>query len=180
LGLGLAIADRIAHLLAAPLTLRSTPGRGTVFALTLPVAAPAMPLQASAAASDGSGLDGLRVLIVDNDPQALQALHALLDGWRCRVAAVADGDAAVACLDAGEGGDLWLFDYHLDDGDTGTALRARLAERFGARPTLILSADDSGDVRRIALEHGLGLLPKPVKALALKSILRRLLTARAA
>jgi hypothetical protein len=45
---------------------------------------------------------------------------------------------------------------------------------------LILSADDSGDVRRIALEHGLGLLPKPAKALALKSMLRRLLTARAA
>ena len=75
---------------------------------------------------------------------------------------------------------LWLFDYHLDDGDTGVALQARLAQRFGARPTLILSADDSGDVRRVTLEHGLGLLPKPVKALALKSMLRRLLAARAA
>jgi PAS domain S-box-containing protein len=180
LGLGLAIADRIAHLLAAPLTLRSKPGRGTVFALTLPSATPSASSQAPQTMVDAGALDGLRVLIVDNDPQALQALHALLESWRCRVVAVADGDAAAACLDAGEGGDLWLFDYHLDDGDTGTTLRARLAERFGARPTLILSADDSGDVRRIALEYGLGLLPKPVKALALKSMLRRLLTARAA
>ena len=35
LGLGLAIAQRIAHLLDAPLTLRTAPGRGTVFAVTL-------------------------------------------------------------------------------------------------------------------------------------------------
>ena len=91
---------------------------------------------------------------------------------------VADGASAEACLTAGDGCDLWLFDYHLDHGDTGVALRERLSQRFGACPTLILSADNSGDVRRIALEHGLGLLPKPVKALALKSMLRRLLTAR--
>src|SRR5690606_1730705 len=36
LGLGLAIADRIAQLLEAPLTLRSRIGRGTVFALAVP------------------------------------------------------------------------------------------------------------------------------------------------
>jgi PAS domain S-box-containing protein len=178
LGLGLAIADRIAGLLAAPLTLRSALGQGTLFALTSPTTPPAAHA-AAAAATESGGLDGLRVLVVDNDPQALRALHSLLDAWHCRVATATDGQTAEARIAAGEGGDLWLFDYHLDAGDTGVALRTRLAERFGARPTLILSADDSGDVRRIALEHGLGLLPKPVKALALKSMLRRLLTARA-
>lgn len=181
LGLGLAIADRIAGLLGAHLSLRSALGRGTAFSLRLPtLATPAQIATAPQAKRDGAGLDGLRVLIVDNDPMALDALRGILESWRCEVAAVADGDAAQARLAAGEGGDVWLFDYHLDDGDTGVALRDRLAETFGARPTLILSADDSGDVRRIALEHGLGLLPKPAKALALKSMLRRLLTARAA
>jgi CheY-like chemotaxis protein len=120
------------------------------------------------------------VLIVDNDPQALAALQTILAGWQCRVDACADGAAAEALLASGADPALWLFDYHLDDGDTGVALQSRLAARFGPRPCLILSADDSGDVRRIALEHGLGLLPKPVKALALKSMLRRLLTARGA
>ncbi len=175
LGLGLAIADRIARLIDAPLRLRSRMGRGTLFALTLP--AVAAPRQDTLPAASG-GLDGLRVLAVDNDPQALAALRAILDGWHCRVDAVGDGAQAEALLAAGADPTLWLFDYHLDDGDTGVALQARLAERFGARPTLILSADDSGDVRRIALEHGLGLLPKPVKALALKSMLRRLSAAR--
>ncbi len=177
LGLGLAIADRIARLIDAPLRLRSRMGRGTVFALTLSRVAPSRQDSAPAAAG---GLEGLRVLIVDNDPRALAALRGILEGWQCRVDAFADGAAAEALLADGATPALWLFDYHLDDGDTGVALQARLAARFGARPTLILSADDSGDVRRIAFEHGLGLLPKPVKALALKSMLRRLSTARAA
>ena len=120
----------------------------------------------------------LRVLVVDNDPQALSALRAVLLGWHYQVVEVADGAAAETAL-AERQADLWLFDYHLDDGDTGVALHARLAARFGARPCLVLSADDSGEVRRITLEHGLGLLPKPVKALALRSMLRRLLAARA-
>lgn len=177
LGLGLAIADRIARLLDAPLRLRSRHARGTIFSLTLASIAP--PLQDAPPAAS-AGLDGLRVLIVDNDPKALAALRALLESWQCRVDAATDGGAAEALLAAGADPALWLFDYHLDDGDTGVALQARLAQGFGARPTLILSADDSGDVRRVALEHGLGLLPKPVKALALKSMLRRLLTARSA
>ena len=72
-----------------------------------------------------------------------------------------------------------LFDYHLDDGDTGVALHARLARRFGARPALILSADDSVEVRRDVLEDGLSLLSKPVRPLALKSVLDRMLAAQA-
>lgn len=175
LGLGLAIADRIAQLLEAPLTLRSRIGRGTVFALAVPRAA----TRAPAAAMGKKGLAGTRVLIVDNEPAALQSLRALLEGWGCEVDAVADGEAAEAAMAANDAS-LWLFDYHLDGGDTGAALHARLARRFGARPALILSGDGSDAVRRAVQEAGLPLLSKPLKPLALKSVLDRLLAARAA
>ncbi|WP_157722956.1 response regulator, partial [Stenotrophomonas pictorum] len=83
----------------------------------------------------------------------------------------AAGEAqAVAAMER-EAASLWLFDYNLDDGDTGTALQARLGERFGPRPTLILSADDSLATRREVMELGLTLLHKPVRPLALKSIM---------
>lgn len=180
LGLGLWIAERIARLLDAPLDVRGAPGRGAVFALTLP--SQPVPQREEAMGGDRAGarLEGTRVLIVDNDPQALSALRELLAGWGCEVVAAADGAAAIDSLSRDGDAALWLLDYHLDAGDTGVALHARLCARFGARPTLILSADDSGEVRRIALEHDLGLLPKPVKALALKSMLRRLSLARGA
>ena len=72
---------------------------------------------------------------------------------------------------------LWLFDYHLDDGDTGIALAADLGEHHGRRPTLVLSADGTHAVRRAVLEGGYSLLAKPLKPLALKSVLDRLIAA---
>src|SRR5690606_39261836 len=41
LGLGLAIVDRLARLLDAEIAVRSTPGRGSTFSVTLPLASPA-------------------------------------------------------------------------------------------------------------------------------------------
>ncbi|KPN21442.1 hypothetical protein AO715_13035 [Xanthomonas sp. Mitacek01] len=169
LGLGLAIADRIARLLHAAVAVRSRMARGTVFSIALPRAVTG---RADVPATR-AGLRGARVLIVDNDPAALAAMATLLRGWGCAVDAVAGGAAADAAMSAMQA-DLWVFDYHLDDGDTGIALHARLAARFGPRPTLIVSADDTGVVRGDALETGLSLLPKPVRPLALKSVLDRM------
>ncbi len=177
LGLGLAIADRIARLLDAHLGVSSEVGRGTAFALTVARAAPGNAHQS--AAEPGATLHGTRVLVVDNDPTALDAMTAVLSGWGCVVDAAANGEAACTAM-RGSGAALWLLDYHLDDGDTGIALHARLVAEFGERATLILSADDSVELRREVLEHGLALLAKPVRPLALKSVLDRLLAARIA
>ncbi|WP_244244122.1 response regulator [Marilutibacter alkalisoli] len=100
----------------------------------------------------------------------------MLDGWGYGVATARDGKEAAMVLEAAPVS-LWLFDYHLDDGDTGVALAGRLADRHGARPTLILSADRGGTVRRAVHEAGLSLIAKPLKPLALKSVLDRLLAA---
>src|SRR3546814_17577598 len=94
----------------------------------------ALTREASAAAGK-KGSAGTRVLIVNNEPAALQSLRGLLEGGGCGVDAVAGGGAAEAAMAANDAS-LWLFDYHLDDGDTGAALHARLARRFGARPEI--------------------------------------------
>ena len=111
------------------------------------------------------------------DPDALAALSRVLAGWGCDVAA-AEGRAGAEARLAEAPATLWLFDYHLDDGDTGIALAADLAARHGAQPTLILSADGGHTVRHAVLEAGHALLAKPLKPLALKSVLDRLLAGR--
>ncbi|WP_447412991.1 hypothetical protein, partial [Clostridium perfringens] len=73
---------------------------------------------------------------------------------------------------------LCVFDYHLDDGDTGVRVAHALAASCGARPTVILSADAGDDVRACVAEAGHLLLHKPLKPLALKSTLDRLIAAR--
>ncbi len=174
LGLGLAIAQRIAVLLDAPMRLRSEPGRGSVFAIDV-----ARVAGASAQRIAPQGVAGLRVLVVDNEPLALAALRSVLTGWGCDVDAVANGKAAAACLSS-QPADLWIFDYHLDAGDDGVALQQRLSQRFGVVPCMILSADQTGAVRTAAQEAGLPLLMKPLRPLALKSMLDRMLAARGA
>ncbi len=174
LGLGLAIAQRIAALLASPMHLRSEPGRGSVFAIDVACVA-----EGTAQRITTKGVAGMRVLVVDNDPLALAALRNVLTGWECVVDAVADGEAAAACLSS-QPSDLWIFDYHLDAGDDGVALQQRLSQRFDRVPCMILSADQTGAVRTAAQEAGLPLLMKPLRPLALKSMLDRMLAARPA
>jgi PAS domain S-box-containing protein len=176
LGLGLSIAERIAHLLEAPLSLRSRVGQGSRFAVELPrVAAPVgRPL----AAVGKAGIGGRHVLAVDNDVAALSALTQVLEGWGCQVSTATDAAQAEAALSL-RAAELWLFDYHLDDGDTGVRLMQRLSQRFGPRPCLILTADQTEAVRHAVQEAELSLLPKPIRPLALKSVMDRLLAARA-
>ncbi len=172
LGLGLAIARRIAELLGTDVGLSSTPGQGSCFSIAVPQASgrvlPRSPTRS---------LSGLRILIVDNEAQAGAALETVLRGWGCRSIVALDGQSARAALVEAPC-DLWLFDYHLDAGDTGVALHARLCSEFEPVPCLILSADQTGAVRNAAQEAGLSLLMKPLRPLALKSVLDRMLAAR--
>ncbi|MGY0503943.1 hybrid sensor histidine kinase/response regulator [Luteimonas sp. e5] len=174
LGLGLAIARGIAEVLDVRIGMRSTPGRGSCFHVRVPRAA-AVP----ATRRHAGQLAGLRMLLVDNDPAALEALASVLRGWGCAVAACHGGADAEAALREAPA-DLWLLDYHLDDGDDGIALYRRLCERFGTRPALLLSADQTGEVRLAAQDAGLPLLAKPLRPLALKSMLDRVLAAHRA
>ncbi|PNS08060.1 hybrid sensor histidine kinase/response regulator [Solilutibacter silvestris] len=173
LGLGLAIADRLSGLLDAPLGLHSRLGRGSVFTIGIARAKAAKTTQLTTAGRDARVT---RILAVDNDPQSLDALVTVLRSWGYEVMTAMDLPSAIAAMESG-GIDAWLFDYHLDDRLTGVALHDALAQRFGECPTLILSADDGGATRRDVLEHGLTLLRKPLRPLALKSVLDRVLAA---
>ncbi|MCD9087741.1 PAS-domain containing protein [Stenotrophomonas sp. SY1] len=176
LGLGLAIAHRIAGLLHAPLSLHSVIGHGSAFAIAVSRAYPVQPSRSEPQATT-STIKGTRVLVIDNDPDALEAMRQMLLAWGCEVTAVPNGDAVEA---SARDADLWLFDYHLDDGDTGVQLWTRLAAAHGQRPTVILSADTGSQTREAVREAGLSLLNKPFKPLALRWAINHLLATRGA
>ncbi|MBA8887560.1 signal transduction histidine kinase/Na+/proline symporter/CheY-like chemotaxis protein [Dokdonella fugitiva] len=174
LGLGLAIAERVARLLGHALTLRSWPGRGSVFAIEVPRTAP---VGATAVVDvDTRAAPAQRVLVVDNDAAVLAATRALLEGWDCEVAVAGDVDAARAACTAATP-DLLILDYHLDEA-TGLELRTALGARVAALPCIVVTADHGEDVRRAVLAAGCRLLHKPLKPLALKSLMAGLLAAR--
>lgn len=172
LGLGLTIAHRIAHLLHAPLQLHSVLDHGSAFSISVARATPPVVQRPQATSGGSSAIKGTRVLVVDNDPDALHAMQQMLLAWGCDVVAVADaGAVGSAAADAA----LWLFDYHLDAGDTGVALWQRLVAAHGPRPTVVLSADTGSEVREAVRAVGLSLLNKPFKPLALRWAINHLL-----
>jgi len=171
LGLGLSIAQRMAGLLDHPLGLRSWPGRGSVFDLSMPMARAAIRLPPIADAQHS--LPAGRALVLDNEPAALAALSSLLTSWGWHVHAARNAKQALA---APWRPDLHILDFHLDGGDTGFDVWHRLRELHADVPTVMLTADRDGELRQRLLDAGLGVLYKPLKPLALRQVLQRITT----
>ncbi|MEO8779797.1 MAG: response regulator, partial [Rhodanobacter sp.] len=69
--------------------------------------------------------------------------------------------------------DLNVLDFHLDDDQTGLDVWRQLAELHADVPTVMLTADRDGDLRRQLLDAGVSVLYKPLKPLALRQTLQR-------
>jgi Na+/proline symporter/signal transduction histidine kinase len=177
LGIGLAISQRISLLLQHPLTLQSTLGSGSCFAVQLPITTEQTTTPQSARLTDpGANFAGKRILLLDNEPQLLNAVAELLRSWQCEVLAISLPSEAIALLQQGPAPDLLLFDYHLDQGATGVDVATQLQQHFGVQcPVVIHSADQQQQTRDHALNAGFHFMLKPLKAANLKRLLQRLL-----
>lgn len=176
LGLGLAIAERTARLLGHALRLRSWPGKGSMFSVTVPqvfsrrAETLGQPAPGISPPADPEGGAGGIALVLDNDASVRHAMRALLEGWGWRVLAAAGIEEARGLL-AAQRVDVLLLDYHLDLGQTGLdAWRA-----FGLKvPAVIITADRDEAIRSRVEADGLLLLHKPLRPLALRSLLRKI------
>jgi Na+/proline symporter/signal transduction histidine kinase len=173
LGLGLAIADGLCRVLGHELQVRSWPGHGSVFSVRVPLAV-AAPSVAVVPTRAGDALGGTRVLCVDNEDSILIGMQSLLSRWGCQVWTARNRDECQVLLADGLRPQLALVDFHLDAGDTGTALMAWLRTSLNEPvPGVVISAD--GRPETLALVHAAGLdyLAKPVKPAALRALLNR-------
>ena len=172
LGLGLAIVRRLAGILGHTVTLRSKPGRGSGFALRLPMAA-ARPLPRPARPPADRPAGGNLVVVVDDDAIILLSMRAMLEEWGYSVVAALSADEAIDTLTAlGRRPDLILADYRLRDGRTGLQAIRDIFGLCGIRvPAVVLTGDT--DPARIAevQRSGYRLLHKPVSATVLRDTL---------
>lgn len=176
LGLGLAIADGLCRVLGHTLRVRSWPGRGSVFSVSVPLARSQVQLASAAAEMNGKLPSGARVLCIDNEDSILIGMNSLLSRWGCQVWTARNREECAALLNDGVRPQLALVDYHLDHGDTGTELMAWLRTSLGEPvPGVVISAD--GRPEMVAQVHAAGLdyLAKPVKPAALRALLSRYL-----
>jgi CheY-like chemotaxis protein len=171
LGLGLAIVRRLAELLDCELKLRSEPGRGSCFEVTLPLAKDA-PIGAEPSPKRGMGVLARGLIVVVDDEQAIrQATARLLTGWGFDVVAAACGQEAIERLSASPSRpDLIISDYRLRGGDNGIGAIERLrAEYNHSIPAALITGDTAPDRLMEARASGLLLLHKPVSNAKLRA-----------
>jgi two-component system sensor histidine kinase/response regulator len=132
-GLGLAISSRIIQMMGGKIWLQSEVGKGTTFHFTsrFRTAEKFQP----ADETEGCGLNGLPVLIVDDNETTRMLLQEMLTGWRMDPRAVESGEAALAELNraaaSGEPYALALLDIKMPGMDGFTT-----AEQIHANETL--------------------------------------------
>jgi signal transduction histidine kinase/CheY-like chemotaxis protein len=174
LGLGLAIVRRLTDLLEHPLQLKSSPGRGSLFAIELPSAAPGI-LTDHHQPAPAQALARLRVVLVDDDELALASTTGLLESWGCQVNAADTGAALLATLRPGdEAPDIIVCDYQIAGTGDGLQLIEQLRGHFARQiPAVILSGDTSPATATAIQQADIPLLHKPVRPAKLRALLQR-------
>jgi len=180
MGLGLAIAQRSAQLLGGRINVRSVPGRGSVFSVTLPAGQAPEPAAAQDAASPSTSRVQGRVLVIDDDPQLAGAMEQLLGEWGyTTVAAHTIEEAVDAAAQAARSGGLGLIlaDYQLGNGASGIEAIGAVARQVGrAVPAILITGDTSARAADEARQRGYPLLHKPVDPAALLALVERAAT----
>lgn len=183
LGLGLAICERIAKLLHVDIAVKSTLGKGSCFSITLPrssvTLAPKAMIETSPQNKTASEFIDLPILLVDNEAIILKAIQSQLQEWGCKVLAVKDENSLTTSLANQDFIPMIIIsDYHLDNDKNGVDLiQKTLSTQAWDVPCIICSADPSEQVREHTSSAQFYFMRKPIKALALKKLIKQLLKA---
>ncbi len=172
LGLGLSIVERMGRVLAHPIKLKSHPGRGSVFSVTVPLADKAAIIARPATAPPRplGDMRGVCVLCIDNESAILEGMEVLLESWGCQVITALDANQAAIALHArAVTPHIIIADYHLNEGSGCEAIAALRNALSSDVAGVIVTADRSPEVQEEVREAGYRLLRKPVKPAALRT-----------
>jgi two-component system, sensor histidine kinase len=175
MGLGLSIVKRSADLLGHRISLHSTPGKGSCFAIGVPMGAKALATEPPAERAEpaGPGLFGLFIVVIDDEQDIRFAMQSILEQWGCHALTAGSHQEAIEQLSRHlRAPDLLISDYRLRDNQTGVmaidAVRRALEEDI---PAIVITGDIAAEDLRQVTGLGLPLAHKPISAQHLKILI---------
>lgn len=180
-GLGLAIVHRLVSLIGATITLESAPLEGSRFAVQIPRPDP-VSAQANRAAGPALNIDEprrslqCRVHVLDDEPDILRSMSALLQSWGCTVVTSQNVAEAASQFERSERPDLLIADLRLRDSETGLSFAQRMLRTHGEFPILFVTGETSSQVLAEVNAAGWRMLHKPVDVQVLREEIEQLIS----
>lgn len=177
LGLGLSIVKRSADLLGHPIAVRSAPGNGSCFSVTVARGAKLAASETIQAGDPNASrrveVFNLFIVVIDDELDIRFAMQSILEQWGCHVLSAASASEAITQLrNHLRTPDLIISDYRLRDNQNGIlavqAIRAALEEEL---PAIIITGDLAAEELRQVTVLGLPLAHKPISAEHLRQLI---------
>jgi signal transduction histidine kinase/CheY-like chemotaxis protein len=160
-GLGLAISRRLVEMMGGHISVDSAVGLGSTFRFTF-VAKQTEPPEGIATPAAIPSLEGLRVLILDDNETNRRVVAAYMRQWGMSVLETGDPREALRLLDEGARFDLALVDFQMP-GLNGAEFQKQAQQRIRIPSILLSSRMDERETARRAGADFCAYLAKPVK-----------------
>ncbi len=166
-GLGLAIVQRACRLLNHELTIESDRGRGTYFAVSVPIYADGSDLSAADGETDGDSPEAMIVLLITSDQPLAEEINGYLETWGMgAIAAQTPAEAQTLIDQLGVVPDTVLVDEAVSDISQTSTLRHVLGP--GVR---IVRVSDRAGIHDAHEVSGSAVLHKPIRPHRLRAAL---------
>lgn len=173
-GLGLSVVKKLCGQLGHTLTVKSKIGSGTLMRIEISSSQKESIVSETPLKLDLSDpLSGMRILIVDDEPEILQGMELVFESWGCNYCLAENMRQVEDIIDRKDvAPDLIISDYTLSESMTGDKVIQFVREKTKKTiPAIIITGESDENLLNDIRNLGFNVLPKPVKPVKLRSLI---------